>query len=136
MDSAFTGTTLARRLRAELPAEGLTPARLSVLCWLHRKGPMTAGQIADADALQPQSVTRLLSSLEEDGLITRKADDQDRRRVVARITTTGLKMLRADAAHRDEWLAEVIRSTLSPAECAILQQASTLLERLADESIS
>lgn len=125
---------LARRLRDKHPPGSLTPARLSVLRWLQQQGAMTAGQIAAADSLQPQSVTRLLSSLQQDGLIMRLADDTDRRRVVVRITPAGVKILRADAAHRDEWLAAAIDATLDEAERAILVQASTLLDRLASES--
>jgi DNA-binding MarR family transcriptional regulator len=124
---------LARRLRATSPAEGLTSARLSALRWLHEEGAMTPGQIAAADHLQPQSVTRLLAALEKDGLIVRDVDESDRRRAVVRITPAGTKMLRAEAAHRDKWLTDAMTAQLSPAERAILKQASVLLERLADE---
>ena len=125
---------LARRLRDKHPPGSLTPARLSVLRWLQQQGAMTAGQIAAADSLQPQSVTRLLSALQQDGLIARLIDDADRRRVVVSITPAGVRVLRADAAHRDEWLAAAIDATLNEDERAILAQASALLDRLANES--
>lgn len=125
---------LARRLRSTSPPGGLTPARLSVLRWLHHQGEMSAGEIAAADSLQPQSVSRLLASLEQDGLIERRVDDGDRRRAVVNIAQKGLKALRADAAHRDEWLAATLKATLTAKERALLEQASMLLERLADAS--
>ena len=95
---------------------------------------MTAGQIAAADSLQPQSVTRLLASLEQEGLVARGIDDQDRRRAVVSITAKGLKLLSADAQYRDKWLAEAIEANLTPAECALMKKACALLDRLADES--
>jgi len=123
---------LARRLRAGEPPAGLTHARLSVLRWLHRRGAMTAGQIAAADSLQPQSITRLLTALEQDGLIVRHGDEQDRRRILVSLTEEGKSVLRADVRHRDAWLAAALKENLSSEECAILIQASELLDRLAD----
>lgn len=124
---------LARRLRAASPEGGMTLARLSVLRWLHQHGAMTAGQIAAADSLQPQSVTRLLAALESDGLIARRSDEGDRRRALVTITEAGVKALRADVAYRDTWLEEAIKSRLNERERAILAEASALLDLLADD---
>jgi DNA-binding MarR family transcriptional regulator len=124
---------LARRLRAQQAPGGVTVARLGVLRWLHLRGAMTAGQIAEAEHLQPQSLTRLLSALEADGLIVRQVDGADRRRSALSITVAGQKVLRKEAAWRDQWLTEVMAATLSTAELALLVKASALLERLAQQ---
>ena len=63
-------TQLGRRLRAERPADpgGLA---LALLGHLYRRGPSSAGELAGAERLRPQSVTRVLAALERDGLISR-----------------------------------------------------------------
>lgn len=124
---------LARRLRGQQAPGGVTVARLGVLRWLQLRGAMTAGQIAEAEHLQPQSLTRLLSALEADGLILRDVDTADRRRTVLSITAAGQKVLRKEAAWRDQWLSDTMAATLSTAELDLLREASAVLERLAQQ---
>ena len=71
---------LSRRLRAERPADALAPTKISVLAQLWRNGRMSAGDLADLERIQPQSLTRTLAALEADGLILRRPDELDRRR--------------------------------------------------------
>lgn len=128
-----TGATrLARRLRLERSGPGETLLRLSVLAHLSRRGPMSAGELADADRLQPQSLTRTLASLEHDELVTRTADQADRRRSVLMITSTGLAVLAQDMRERDSWLAGAMAGQLTQAECRILRVAAELMDRLAE----
>jgi len=53
---------LSRRLRAERPAHDVTLLQLAVLAELNDTGPMTPGQLAAAQRVQPQSLTRVLAS--------------------------------------------------------------------------
>ncbi|HEU5420345.1 MAG TPA: MarR family transcriptional regulator [Streptosporangiaceae bacterium] len=126
---------LARRLRAERPEPGETLLRLSVLAHLHGRGPMTPGALAAADRLQPQSLSRTLAALEQDGLISRAADGQDRRRSVLAITGAGQDVLRRDVRQRDSWLA-LAMADLTPTEREVLRLAGDLMERLADSDTS
>jgi DNA-binding MarR family transcriptional regulator len=48
---------------------------------LGRLGPMTAGQLADETGLSTGAVTFLLDRLEESGMVKRRRDTDDRRRV-------------------------------------------------------
>ncbi len=124
-------TRLARRLRAERPGGGEPLLRLSVLSHLHGRGPMTPGELAAAERLQPQSLSRTLAGLEHDALISRAADGQDRRRAVLAITGAGQEVLRRDFRQRDSWLA-LAMSGLTPTEREVLRLAGELMERLAD----
>lgn len=99
---------------------------------LARKGPMTAGGLAAADRLQPQSVTRVLAELETDGLIARLENPADKRQRVFSISEDGYAALQEDMRHRDEWLASVMGAHLSPAERDVVLRAAGILERLAD----
>jgi DNA-binding MarR family transcriptional regulator len=69
---------------------GLGPADLRCLDWL-ADGPKTAGQLARATALTPAATTALLDRLARKGLVERFRSDEDRRRVLVRMTTGGME---------------------------------------------
>ena len=126
-------TRLQRRLRAEGPRDGLAPAKLSVLGLLRRSGaPMTPGELAAADGVQPQSMTRVLAELEEAGLVTRDRDAIDARQFRIALTEAGEATLAADMRERDAWLARAMLLELSPTERKVLALGADLMERLAD----
>jgi DNA-binding MarR family transcriptional regulator len=103
------------------------------LAELWRDGRMCAGDLADLLRVQPQSLTRTLASLEEDGLIVRRPDELDRRQAVIGITETGVLALSEDMQARERWLAKAIDIHLSPAERRLLADAAELMDRLADD---
>lgn len=53
---------------------------------LGTRGPMTAGQLAEAVRLTTGAVTGVLDRLEAGGLVRRVRDTQDRRRVIVEVT--------------------------------------------------
>ena len=124
---------LSRRLRAERPADALAPTKLSVLAQLWRGGEMCAGDLADLERVQPQSLTRTLAALEADGLIGRRPDPLDRRQAVIGITEHGVAALSADMQARERWLAKAMDIHLTPAEQQLLAAAAELMDRLADD---
>jgi DNA-binding MarR family transcriptional regulator len=126
---------LGRRLRLERPERSVTSAELSVLGLLYRRGPMSAGALAWAERVQPQSLTRTLAALEERGVVRREPDAADRRRSVLSITESGRAVIQADVAQRDSWLATAIAGQLSPAEAQLLMMAGELMERLAEAEV-
>ena len=123
---------LHRRLRRERPDSGLSLTKLSVLGRLDRDGPATAGELAEAERIQPQSITRVIADLEQLGLLEKAADPRDRRRSTLRISPAGAGLIAEDRRQRDEWLTRAMQRTLSPAERDLLGQAATLLDRLAE----
>jgi DNA-binding MarR family transcriptional regulator len=125
---------LGRRLRMERPETEVTSAELSVLGLLHQ-APMSAGELARAERVQPQSLTRILAALEERGEIGRHPDPADRRRSVLSITESGRALLLADVAQRDRWLAMAMAEQLSVAETVLLTMAGELMERLAEAEV-
>ncbi|TDW17719.1 MarR family winged helix-turn-helix transcriptional regulator [Kribbella kalugense] len=125
-------TRLALRLRAERAADGLGSTGVAVLGQLHRRGALTASEIASAERMQPQSLTRVLASLEEQGLIAREQDTQDRRRHTIELTDRGRQLLKEHMRTSDDWLAEAIEQRLNPTERAVLQLAAGILDQLLD----
>jgi DNA-binding MarR family transcriptional regulator len=122
---------LSRRLQVERSPTGLSLTKVSLLGHLARRGALSPGELAAADRLQPQSVTRVLAELERDGLVQRYPDPLDKRTRRIRITVTGRATLGEDMRDRDEWLADAM-SGLTPAERATLLEAADLLARLGE----
>lgn len=124
--------SLGRRLRLGRSAASLTTLELSVLGHLHRRGPLSPGDIASLERVQPQSLTRTLTNLETNGLTLREPDLADARRSLLAITSAGLTALRAEMDRRDDWLAAAMSTALTDTEIGLLRLAGELMERLAD----
>lgn len=121
----------ARRLRAAAAEEGLTPAQSSVLATLVRRGPMRAGDLAAAEAVNPTMLSRILGRLEEAGLIERAPDPDDARSTLARATSAGKRLIGRLRVRR----AAVLRARLgdlTPEHVAALRAALPALEALAE----
>jgi len=124
---------LQRRLRAARGETGLGPSRFAALGCLFRNGPMSAGDLAAEERLQPQSLTRVLAALEAQQLISRRPDPADRRRTRIEITPAGVDRLRGAVARQEAWLAEALRTRLTPVERDLLLLAIRLFDRLAED---
>jgi MarR family transcriptional regulator, organic hydroperoxide resistance regulator len=85
-----------RRLRARdrKCAKGeLTQSHIRALFTIDKSGEATAGDLAKAAELSPASVSAMLDHLEEDGIVSRRRSDHDRRVVVVTLTDTGRAIL-------------------------------------------
>lgn len=126
--------SLVRRLRAEQPPSSTSLAGVGVLSTLWRLGPMPAARLAAEEKLQPQSLTRLISSLERAGLISRSPSETDRREIVISVTKGGLEALSANMTAQRLWLERAMTETLSDAERDVLLAASGAMIKLAGYS--
>ena len=124
---------LQRRMRRESTAAGLSAGRAAVLAQLGRSdGPQTPSELAAAEGLQPQSVTRILAELVEAGHVSRHPDPRDRRQARLALTPAGKDALAREAREHDRWLAEAMTLELSPAERSLLRSAADLVARLCE----
>jgi DNA-binding MarR family transcriptional regulator len=122
---------LIRRVR-QAQAEGeLTMPETSALARLDRGGPTTATQLARLEQISPQSMGATLGALEARGLVERRHDPDDGRRVVVSVTPAGLEMLRNRRNARTEHVARALAAGFTPAEVDQLRSAAPLIERLA-----
>ena len=122
---------LARRLRNQRSETTLTLGRLAALGTIARHGPLTPGELAAHERVQPPSMTRIISALEEAGLVTRTDHPTDRRQVLVALSPAGQAMIRDDRRRRDAWLAQRMRE-LDADDLAVLRRAAAVLDRLAD----
>jgi len=121
---------LARRLRNQRTDSSLSLTQLAVLATLERHGPMSPGELAAHERVQPPSMTRVLAALEERDLVVRRPHATDRRQAVVEVRSAGLAILKADRRMREAWLAQRLPE-LSAEERAALRAAVPVLERLA-----
>lgn len=120
---------LLRRLRIEDETLGLSPPRLSALSVLVLGGPRRIGELADAEQVEPPTMTRLVDALERDGYVTRTPDPDDRRAVVIRATPSGARALKRGRSQRVEALAAQLGS-LTTDQLAILADGVGVLEEV------
>jgi DNA-binding MarR family transcriptional regulator len=125
-------TRMARRLRTQLPGE-LSPSQLATLSSVERLGPLTLGELSSAERVKPPTMTKIVSCLEEQGLVSRTVDHSDRRVARVEATAAGLRFLDHSRRQKDAYLAERLRS-LDPDDRAALERAADVLERLLNES--
>lgn len=119
-----------RRLRTSAADEGLTATQSGVLATLVREGPMLAGDLAAAEAINPTMLSRVLAHLEETGLIDRAPHPGDARCTTARATAAGTRLLTRLRARRAAILLERV-GELEPDQVAALLAALPALEALA-----
>ena len=100
---------LLRQLRKEDDASGLSAPRLSALSVVVFGGPLTLGDLARAEQVKPPTMTRIVTGLERDGLVKRKADPRDRRLTQIEATPKGQKVLAAGRARRVETLTRAVK---------------------------
>ncbi len=122
---------LLRRLRQVRVDGELTLPESSALVRLDRGGSATPGELAKLERISPQSMGATLAALEARGLVERRPDPRDGRRVVLSVTEAGRDVLRDKRNARAEQLAQALSAGFTPAELRQLMAVAPLLERLA-----
>jgi DNA-binding MarR family transcriptional regulator len=120
---------LLRTLRREDRALGVGPAQLSALSVLVFGGPRSIGALARAEQVRLPTMSRLVSTLERDGLATRTPDPADGRASHVHPTARGRSVLRRGRARRVATLARGLEQ-LPDADRALLARAADLIEGL------
>ena len=122
---------LARRLRQEAGA-GLSPSLTAALATIERRGPLTPSELAVRERVQRPTVTRVLTRLEEDGLISRAADPSDRRSSLVSVSDQGRELLAVMRTRKDAFLAQRL-AALDDADREALARAAAIVERMLEE---
>jgi DNA-binding MarR family transcriptional regulator len=124
-------TRLARRLRQQ-GETAASPTQLAALATIERDGPITLGDLAAVERVQPPTITAAVGRLEEQQLVRRRADTRDRRVARVEITAAGRRLLAHTRSRKTEYLERQL-AALSPDERAALERAVPILERVLEE---
>ncbi|GAA4422288.1 MarR family winged helix-turn-helix transcriptional regulator [Actinokineospora soli] len=124
---------LNRRLRAQRTTASVTLTQISALSCLHKCGPLTPGELAAKEGVQPPSMTRVIAALEDMGYVTRRPHPSDGRQAIVALTETGLVYIKGEITAREAWLDERL-SELDDEERAILARAAEIIDRMAGKA--
>jgi DNA-binding MarR family transcriptional regulator len=118
---------LLRRAREHDHALGVSPARLSALSVVVFRGPLTLGDLAQAEGVRSATMSGIVKGLEGAGLVRRRPHGSDRRAVLLEATETGTRTLATGRGRRIESVAERL-ADLTGEELDTLWRAGHLLE--------
>ena len=120
---------LLRRLRLSDRTLGVTPARLSALSVLVFGGPRSLGELAAAEQVSPPTMSRIVTALEQAGLVERRPHSGDGRAVLLSPTAQGRRIMRRGRRLRVGQLVRQLESLPEP-DVACLERAVEILRRL------
>jgi DNA-binding MarR family transcriptional regulator len=123
---------IARRVRQAHSVGDVTLSEVSVLARLNRDGADSPGSLAELERVRPQAMASTLATLEERGLVRRRQDASDGRRVLMRVTDAGRKVLADRRSESVRRLTTVLEEEFTPAEQRRLLAMLPLLDRLAE----
>lgn len=124
---------LLRMVRAADDESGVSAPKLSALSVLAFAGPQRLSSLARAEQVTPATMSKLVSDLEAEGLVAKRANAEDKRSVSIEVTARGRALMERARAQRLALLQRRL-AALSAAERAHLNAAVALIERLVDVS--
>jgi len=118
---------LLRRVRVVDEEMGITPARASALSVLVFGGPCTLTELARAEQVTTATMSRLVSALEEEGLVRREPHEADARAVRLHATAKARRILERGRARREQVLDELF-AHLPARDRATVDRAAAIIE--------
>lgn len=124
---------LKMRYREHGGGNDLTPSQACVLLRLEKDGAATVSSLARAEGMRPQSMSAVVTPLQESGLVRGIPDPSDGRQTLMSLTPKCLKWLQEGRAARQDWLTTRISQKLSVQEQEKLHAALALVTRLVED---
>lgn len=122
---------VTRQMRRHRPDHGLTLSQMELLGEVTRTGVSTPAELAARLHVRVQSLTDSINDLVSRGFVSRRPDDDDRRRQLIEITPAGTALLDDDRAERDAWLNATMRENLTELEFDLLMLVAPVMRKLA-----
>jgi DNA-binding MarR family transcriptional regulator len=132
-DLSLAVMRLARQLRFRRPESSVTLSQLSALATLAKDGAMTPGALAIRERVRPPSMTRVIASLADLGLVVRTSHPADGRQVLVSVSEAGAALVDSERRASQEWLRSRL-ATLDSADRDTLLRAADLMTMLVDEN--
>lgn len=120
------GTRIASAFSARLKDYGITINSWRLLASLYQHGTLHVGQLSEASSIEMWTVSRMVTRMEKEGLLTRQREAKDARSVRVTLTDKGRKLVEDLIPHAKEHEAIPLEG-FTAEETRMLQQ---MLERL------
>lgn len=121
---------LVRTIRNQRVDTSVTLTHLAALGTLLARGPLTPGELAAIERVQPPSMTKILARLEDGGLVSRVPHPSDGRQSIVSITDAGRELCLRERRARTAWLSTRLDRLTAP-ERALLRDVIPILDKLA-----
>lgn len=133
-DEFFASVRRARGRAASENAPGsLTLAQFQLLAAFEQERELSVGALALTGGVAPPTATRMLGTLERDGIVERRASECDRRSVTVRLTAKGRRLLRRKRsliAAKQRTIHEMLSADERRQAAAILRRLAVAVEEL------
>jgi DNA-binding MarR family transcriptional regulator len=114
---------LQLRLQSRLRALRMNPTQLHVISVLKAYGALSIGEIVDATLMEQPTVSRVVSRLEKNGLVSRRASTRDSRMALISLTAAGIEVFKqivpAALRHQDLALEGIGRKEIAQVIAAL-----------------
>jgi DNA-binding MarR family transcriptional regulator len=120
---------LQRRIRID---SGDSPLQLAALVTIEGHGPLRLSELARRESVSAPTMSRVLTALDEQGLIVRAPDPQDARGVLVTLSQAGRIRLEEIRTHRTALLARRLQR-LDPIQRAAIRAALPAVEALLED---
>jgi DNA-binding MarR family transcriptional regulator len=129
--------TVVTRLIKKLRKQSSTAAQLSLterstIALLDQHGELLPNELAAMEKITTQSMSQILSKLQEMELIKRRISETDKRKAIITLSDPGRTMLYQVRNERDEWLNKALEATCTAEEKALLKKVIGPLTKLVD----
>ena len=131
---------LEQAAERNLGSAGLTWAKFRLLMSLYRgeqhgvSDGMQPSELSDMQGVSRNTVSSLISTLEKDGLITRKLHGTDHRRFVIQLTPEGRKLMKTNIANQFKFVTDCFTGFNATERQTLLDFLSRLNQTLAEKS--
>ncbi|MFC7448123.1 MarR family winged helix-turn-helix transcriptional regulator [Rhodococcus daqingensis] len=132
-DLSLAVVRLTRHLRGRRTDSQVSLTQLSALASLSADGPMTPGALAAKERVQPPSMTRVIASLADLGLVVRTPHPTDGRQIIVSLSDSGQALVSDETSAREKWMNERL-AALDDAQIAVLRESVEIISSMVNDS--
>ncbi|AQA24256.1 winged helix DNA-binding domain protein [Rhodococcus sp. MTM3W5.2] len=107
--------------------------QLSALASLSADGPMTPGALAAKERVQPPSMTRVIASLADLGLVVRTPHPTDGRQIIVSLSDSGQALVTDETSAREKWMNDRL-AALDDSQIAVLRESVEIISSMVSDS--
>jgi len=126
-------TRLIKKLRKQSStADKLSLTERSIIALLDKHVELLPNELAAMEKITTQSMSQILSKLQQMDLIKRRISETDKRKAIITLSDMGRTLLNQIRNERNEWLNKALEATCTTEEKELLKQAIGPLTKLVD----